>query len=168
MIQIPEVNLGGVLPALILCLAGLVVMVVGLFVRRWIVGWSAVLSMVGVLVAFLANSPLRLLNRTDFSGLVVLDTYSWFCNILILIACGLTVLISVRYFADEELDLYEYFVLLLFSAAGMMFMISGNHLLVIFVGLETLSISIYILAGVLPNNAKSKEAALKYLLLGGF
>jgi len=168
MIQIPEMNLGGILPALVLCLAGLMIMVVGLLVRKWILGWSAILSAAGVLVAFLANNPLRLIDQTSFSGLVVLDTYSWFCNILILLATGLTALISVRYLADEELDMYEYFVLLLFSAAGMMFMISGNHLLVIFVGLETLSISIYILAGMLPDNAKSREAALKYLLLGGF
>jgi NADH-quinone oxidoreductase subunit N len=56
----------------------------------------------------------------------------------------------------------------LFASAGMMFMVSGNHLLTIFVGLETLSISIYVLAGVLPGNQKSSESALKYLLLGGF
>jgi NADH-quinone oxidoreductase subunit N len=74
----------------------------------------------------------------------------------------------VRYFTDDGLDLYEYFVLLLFSAAGMMFMVSGNHILTIFVGLETLSISIYILSGILPVNLKSKEAALKYIVLGAF
>jgi NADH-quinone oxidoreductase subunit N len=84
------------------------------------------------------------------------------------VATGLTVLASVRYLADDEPHLYEYFVLLLFASAGMMFMVSGNHLLTIFVGLETLSISIYVLAGVLPGNQKSSESALKYLLLGGF
>lgn len=168
MIQVPEINLGGILPAVILCLAGLVVMLVGLFTRKWVLGWAAIVSTVGVLVAFLANTPLRLMSKIDFSGLIVLDVYSWFCNLLILIAAGLTILISVRYFADDGLELYEYFVLLLFSAAGMMFMVSANHLLLVFVGLETLSISIYILAGVLPESTKSKEAALKYLILGGF
>ena len=79
-----------------------------------------------------------MLNKQAFSGLISLDAYTWFFNLLILIATGLTVLTSVRYLTDDGLDLYEYFVLLLFSAAGMMFMVSGNHILIIFMGLETL------------------------------
>ncbi|MFH1114107.1 MAG: NADH-quinone oxidoreductase subunit N [Pseudomonadota bacterium] len=168
MIQFPEVNLGGILPALILCIAGLVVMIACLFVKRGTVTTAAILSAIGVLMAGAANSPLRLLNETAFSGLISLDAYSWFFNLLILIATGLTILASVRYLADDDPGTYEYFVLLLFAAAGMMFMVSGNHLLTIFIGLETLSISIYVLAGILPKNPKSSEAALKYLLLGAF
>jgi NADH-quinone oxidoreductase subunit N len=168
MISLPEVDFGGILPAAILCIAGLVVMIIGLYLRKGAVATSAIISLVGVLVALLANAPLRMLNKPAFSGLISLDAYSWFFNLVILIATGLTVLTSVRYFTDDGLDLYEYFVLLLFSAAGMMFMVSGNHILTIFVGLETLSISIYILSGILPVNLKSKEAALKYIVLGAF
>ena len=69
----------------------------------------------------------------------------------------MTILISVRYLTDDGLDLYEYLALLLFSAAVIMFMVSGNHILVIFVGLETLSISIYVLARILPGNRKPKK-----------
>jgi NADH-quinone oxidoreductase subunit N len=168
MIQFPEVNLGGILPALILCIAGLVVMITCLFVKRGTVTVAAIISGFGVLVAGAANSPLRLLNESAFSGLVCLDSYTWFFNLLILLATGLTVLASVRYLSDDEPGAYEYFVLLLFAGAGMMFMVSGNHLLTIFVGLETLSISIYVLAGIIPKNPKSSESALKYLLLGAF
>ena len=166
--SIPEVNLGGILPAVVLCIAGLVVMTVGLYLRKGLIATSAIISLVGVLIALMANAPLRMLNKQAFSGLISLDAYTWFFNLLILIATGLTVLTSVRYFTDDGLNLYEYFVLLLFSAAGMMFMVSGNHILTIFVGLETLSISIYILSGILPVNLKSKEAALKYIVLGAF
>jgi len=168
MMSIPEVNLGGILPAVILCIAGLVVMTVGLYLRKGVIATSAIISLIGVLIALLANAPLRMLNKQAFSGLISLDAYTWFFNLLILIATGLTVLTSVRYFTDDGLNLYEYFVLLLFSAAGMMFMVSGNHILTIFMGLETLSISIYILSGILPANLKSKEAALKYIVLGAF
>ena len=168
MMSIPEVNLGGILPAVVLCIAGLVVMTVGLYLRKGVIATSAIISLVGVLIALMANAPLRMLNKQAFSGLISLDAYTWFFNLLILIATGLTVLTSVRYFTDDGLNLYEYFVLLLFSAAGMMFMVSGNHILTIFVGLETLSISIYILSGILPVNLKSKEAALKYIVLGAF
>jgi NADH-quinone oxidoreductase subunit N len=168
MIQVPEINLGGILPALVLSLAGFVVMLVCLFMRKGAVAAAAIISLAGILVAGAANSPIRLMNEQAFSGLISLDAYTWFFNLLILIAAGMTVLTSVKYLTDDDLDLHEYFVLLLFSSAGMMFMVSANHLLTIFIGLETLSISIYVLAGILPANLKSKEAALKYLLLGAF
>ncbi len=165
---LPDINLGGILPALVLCITGVVLMIVGLFLTWQRLAISMAISLAGILVAFAANAPLRLLHESAFSGMVALDPYSWFLNWMILLAAALTVLMSVKYFSDEGLDLYEYFVLLLFASAGMMFMVSGTHLLVIFVGLETLSISIYVLAGCLPANVKSKESALKYLILGGF
>ena len=168
MIPIPDVDFGGILPAIILCVAGMIVMVTGLFIDRAKVASTALISLFAVLLAIFVNSPLRWMNKTAFTGLISLDPYTWFFNLLILIATGITVLISIRYLTDDGLDLYEFFALLLFSAAGMMFMVSANHLLVIFVGLETLSISIYVLAGILPGNVKAKEAALKYLILGGF
>lgn len=168
MIPVPEINLGGILPALILCVAGLVVMTACLFIRKGAVSFAAIVSLLGIFLAVVANSPLRFLNIPAFTGLIAVDGYSWFFNLLILLAAGITVLTSVRYLADEGLELYEYFVLLLFASAGMMFMVSAKHLLVVFVGLETLSISIYVLSGILPGSGKSKEAALKYLILGGF
>ena len=164
----PDLDFGGILPAILLCLAGMIVMVLGLFINRAKVTSAALISLIGVLVAIGANSPLRWMHTSAFAGLISLDAYTWFFNLLVLIATGITVLVSIRYFNDDGLDLYEFFALLLFSAAGMMFMVSANHILVIFVGLETLSISIYVLAGILPGNVKAKEASLKYLILGGF
>jgi NADH-quinone oxidoreductase subunit N len=171
MIQIPDINLGGILPALVLSITGLVILGVGLVFRtgKGVLAFSCISSLVGAALAFLANMPLQFVKtRTDFSGLIVLDPFTWFLNIVILIATVLTLLMFIRYLADEDTRLFEYFVLLLFCSAGMMFMVSGNHILVIFVGLETLSISVYVLAGSMPNNVKAKEAALKYLILGAF
>jgi NADH-quinone oxidoreductase subunit N len=168
MIQLPDVNWLSILPALVLCIAGLVVLFVGLFVRKGAVTVAGLLSLAGIVGALMANAPLRTMHGTAFAGMVAADAYCWFLNILILVGTGLTVLISMRYLSDEHMNLSEYFVLILFSAAGMIFMISASHILVIFVGLETLSISIYVLAGMHPASLKSRESALKYLLLGGF
>jgi len=168
MIPIPEINLGSIMPALVLCITGLVVMLAGLFIRKGVLAAATLLSLAGIIVAFAANGPMKGIKQLAFSGLITVDAYSWFLNILILLAAALTVLISARYLADEQMYIFEYFVLILFSSAGMMFMVSANHLLVIFLGLETLSISIYILAGLHPTNPRSQESALKYLLLGGF
>jgi NADH-quinone oxidoreductase subunit N len=168
MIPVPDVDLGSVLPAMVLCLTGVVIMFAGVFFRRGVIAFSAIVSLAGVLIALAANSPLRLMNRQAFSGLISLDSYTWFCNMVLLIAAGVTILASVKYMAEESEGLYEYFVLLLFATAGMMFMVSANHFLVIFVGLETLSISIYVMAAMMPHNPRSREAGLKYLLLGAF
>lgn len=161
-------SLPGICPALILCIAGLVALMVGLFLRKGQIGTSAVICLVGVAVGFLGNVPLRAMKEIAFNGMLTADAYSWFFNMIILAAAGLTILISTRYLSDEGMHTYEYFVLLLFCSAGMMFMVSGNHLLTIFVGLETLSISVYVLTGILPASEKARESALKYLLLGAF
>ncbi len=168
MIQIPEVDLSGILPAIILSAAGVVTMVAGLFIKNRAATIGGIISAAAVLLAFAANAPLRAINKVGFVSMVTLDGYTWFFNLLILFALGMTILTSLRYLSDEGMDLYEYFVLLMFAGTGMMFMVSGNHLLTIFIGLETLSISVYVLTGVLSKSSKSSEAALKYLILGAF
>ncbi len=88
--MIPELDLGGVLPALILCVAGLVVMLLGLFIRKGVLAFSAIVSLVSVIVALAANNPLRGMHRQAFAGLINVDPYSWFCNVLLLVAAGVT------------------------------------------------------------------------------
>ena len=114
------------MPALILSVAGLIAMLFGLFVRKGAAAVGAVIGLVGVLIALMANTPLRCMNMPSFNGMIALDSYTWFFNVLILVSLGLTVLISMKYLVDQGLDFYEYFALLLFSAVGMMFMASAN------------------------------------------
>jgi len=80
----------------------------------------------------------------------------------------ITVFVSRHYIAENEMNFGEYYVLLLTAVSGMMFMTSGLDLLVIFIGLEIMSISSYILVGMKRKVAMANEAALKYLLLGAF
>jgi hypothetical protein len=96
------------------------------------------------------------------------DGFAAFCNLLFLLVAGLTLLISIAYIRHTGLEHGEYSALLLFSTLGMMIMASSLDLMTIFLGLETLSISLYILAGFLRGQLKSNESALKYLLLGAF
>ena len=103
-----------------------------------------------------------------FGGMLAADGFAAFCNLLFLLVAGLTLLISIAYIRHTGLEHGEYSALLLFSTLGMMIMASSLDLMTIFLGLETLSISLYILAGFLRGQLKSNEAALKYLLLGAF
>ncbi len=87
---------------------------------------------------------------------------------MFLIVAFLTILASLGYTKREGIDLGEYYVLVLFATVGMMLMASGVNLLIIFLGLEVMSISIYVLAGIMRDDTRSVEAAFKYFLLGAF
>jgi NADH-quinone oxidoreductase subunit N len=103
-----------------------------------------------------------------FSGAVVHDGLGAFFEIVILSACALTLLMATGYSEWEGTHKGEFYSLLLLSTSGMMFMAKGNDLMTIFLGLETLSIPIYVLVGFHRHRMSSIEGALKYFLLGAF
>ncbi len=103
-----------------------------------------------------------------FHDSVVVDPFFLFFAALFLAATVLVVLLSVKYLEIEEEQEGEYYALLLFACVGMMFMASGIDLIVLFLGLETMALSFYVLTGFLRREKRSNEAALKYVLLGAF
>jgi NADH-quinone oxidoreductase subunit N len=103
-----------------------------------------------------------------FSSMFIADTYTTFFRALFLIATALTVLISLRYLDDEGAHHGEYYALLLFATVGMMFMAGGGDLITIYLGLELMSLSTYVLAGFIRRDTTSTEAAIKYFLMGAF
>jgi NADH-quinone oxidoreductase subunit N len=103
-----------------------------------------------------------------FHNTVLIDGFFIVFAILFLSATALVVLLSVRYMEIERQREGEFYSLILFACIGMMFMASGIDLIVLFLGLEIMGLSFYILAGFLRRNKRSNEAAMKYLLLGAF
>jgi NADH-quinone oxidoreductase subunit N len=128
----------------------------------------AVLSLVGIVAAAVVLLVRRGQSDIVFGGMLASDSFAIFFNLLFLLVAGLTLLISIPYVRRAGMEHGEYYALLLFSTLGMMIMASSLDLMTIFLGLETLSISLYILAGFLRDQLKSNESALKYLLLGAF
>ncbi len=104
----------------------------------------------------------------DFARMVYVDNFALFFYVVFILGTALTVLISLQYLKDYDKNLAEYYALLLFATVGMMIMASSAHLIMIFLGLEVMSIAVYVLAGLFREDARSNEAALKYLILGGF
>jgi NADH-quinone oxidoreductase subunit N len=100
--------------------------------------------------------------------MVVLDNYSLFLKAIFLVTAGLTILMSIRFLKAEGFEHGEYYILLLFATVGMMFMASAADLIIVFLGLETFSLAVYVLAGFFRTNPKSNESSLKYFLLGAF
>jgi NADH-quinone oxidoreductase subunit N len=105
---------------------------------------------------------------TAFSGSLIVDHFSLFFNWIFLATTLLVGLISYRYLEVRDEHHGEYYGLLMLTQVGMFFLATGTDLVTLFIGLETMAISFYILVGFLRSDQRSNEAALKYLLLGGF
>ena len=103
-----------------------------------------------------------------FMGSWVVDPFAIFFFYLFLAAAGITILVSARYLTIEAEQHGEFYALILFSVVGMMCMAAGYDLVILFIGLELMAISTYVLVGFLRRDRRSNEAALKYLLLGAF
>ena len=101
-------------------------------------------------------------------GLIAVDRFALFFKIVFLTAAAMTVLMSIRYLEIEGAQPGEYYFLILCATLGMMIMAGGIDLITIFIGLETMAVSFYILAGFIKPNQRSNEAAVKYFLLGAF
>src|SRR5215472_3988754 len=135
---------------------------------------NAVLAFAGTLFSAYTVWRLRLpIDATGrplygFHDSVIVDPFFLFFSALFLAATALVILLSVKYLEIEEEQEGEYYALLLFACVGMMFMASGVDLIVMFLGLETMALSFYVLTGFLRRQKRSNEAALKYVLLGAF
>src|SRR6266404_967249 len=169
-----------VLPQMELLLFALCILIFDFLLEKKEKHWNAGLALLGVAASgfglFMQAKRFNLQreSRPDLPGLlgfqntVVVDGYSLFFAAIFLAATALVILLSVRYLDLEREQEGEYYALLLLACIGMMFMASGTDLIVMFLGLETMAFSFYVLAGYLRREKRSNEAALKYLLLGGF
>ena len=167
-IVFPPVLLGPLAPTLVVLAAGALVLALDLLPRalpREFPAMVALAGMVGALLATLARwgSPGR-----AFRDMVVLDNYALFFNVVICYAGALIVLLSMDYLRRTGAESGEYWALVLFATAGMMLLAAAGDLLVVFLALELMSLSLYVLAGLFKRELSSGEAAMKYFLLGAF
>jgi NADH-quinone oxidoreductase subunit N len=170
----PDLNFRLLLPELILSTAGVIIMLVDAFTRRRSQRWvTGALSLVGVGTSAAATLWLWAGGQAGvgdqaFNGMIVLDTMRLSFTLVFLVVAALTVLISMIWVEWEGLPAGEFHTLLLFATVGMMLMASGNDLVMIFLGLEILSIATYVMAGFRRDDVRSNESSLKYFILGSF
>jgi len=154
-------------PAAALCTAATVVMLIGAFwpsSGRRVLPWIALAGIAGTGWATVAAADSRSGSLTTLS----LDPFTVAFAFLVLAATAVAVLVSVNYVNREEMARGEYYSLMMFSAAGALLMAAAEDLILLFMGLELLSIPLYVLAGFARAREQSREAALKYFLLGAF
>jgi NADH-quinone oxidoreductase subunit N len=156
-------DLGPLKPEIIMTVLGLFILMADLvFKRKETIALFSILSVLVVAVLSVGASG------AAFGGMFIADGYSEFFKGIFLLNAVLTVLISVKYIGIEKVNFGEYYGLILFSTLGMMIMASAGDLIVLYLGLELMALSTYILAGFIRYDKKSNEAAMKYFLLGAF
>jgi NADH-quinone oxidoreductase subunit N len=156
-----------ILPEIVLTAGALLLLVADVLLPRGsrLLPWVAVAALVATLVAL---APVASVDVEVSGGLIAVDQFALFFKIVFLLAAILTVMMSVRYLELEGASPGEYYFLILCSTLGMMIMAGGIDLITSFIGLETMAVSFYILAGFIKPNQRSNEAAVKYFLLGAF
>src|SRR4051794_23285569 len=161
-----DLNLGVALPGISLALWAVILLLIDLFVKRKQV--TAWLAIGGIVVAFIINLLVFNQRQEAFMGMFIADPFSGFMNIVILFTARISVLLSIDYIKRAGIERGEFYILLLFTTVGGMFMASANDLIAVFVALELLSILLYVLAAFRAPNLKSEESGMKYFILGAF
>jgi NADH-quinone oxidoreductase subunit N len=160
------------LPEVILALTAMIIILVDVF-RRGPGGgqsgaWVGHATLLGLALAFVGNAWLLGAAAVGDGGLVSVDAYRVTANFIVLTATLLTTVYAGEYLVREGLRIGEFYGLLLLASVGMMILVAARDLIVLFMGLELMSISVYVLTGFARHDPRSSEAALKYFIVGAF
>ena len=154
-----------VLPELVLAVGAMALLMLGAYGKettKLVTGLAVgLLVVVGVLELMLPAGKL-----TTFGGSFIVDDFARFLKILALIGSAATLILSAEFLADPSRRIFEYAILVLLSTLGMMVLISAGDLIMLYLGLELMSLALYVVAASNRDNAKSTEAGLKYFVLG--
>src|SRR5437773_635599 len=155
-----------VLPELVLAVGAMVLLMLGAYrgqgTTRLVTTLAVVLlAVTGVLELLLPTGKL-----TTFGGSFIVDDFARFLKILTLIGSAVTLILSSEFLSDPSRRIFEYSILVVLSTLGMMVLISAGDLIMLYLGLELMSLALYVVAASNRDNAKSTEAGLKYFVLG--
>ncbi len=167
---VPTMSIGAVWPQIVLVATALCVLIVDVFKRKdksVLVGYislaGSLLAAVCLLMAWPADGI------STFSGMVFTDGFAFFVNLTILLVLVLTIMTTINYQKFfKRINCGEYYALLIFATCGMTLVAGAGNLILIFVALETMSISVYALTAFHKDQLRSTESALKYFLIGAF
>ena len=168
-VVIPDIALSLAAPEIGMAVLICLVLILDLFVAIENKARVGVAALVGVVIlALVALGQWGEGARTTFNGFYVVDNLSVFIKACVLACAAISILLLLQYAKVEKINYGELYAMLLFSVFGMLVMASGNDLLTIYLGVETMSISIYVLVAFMRHDPLSREAGLKYFLMGAF
>ncbi|WP_441277116.1 NADH-quinone oxidoreductase subunit NuoN [Tardiphaga sp. 172_B4_N1_3] len=155
-----------VLPELMLAVGAMVLLMIGAFNGPKVTGMVTTLAVCLLVVVGAAEIMLPAGKHVTFGGSFIVDDYARFLKVLAIIASAVTLILSREFLADQSRRIFEYAILVLLSTLGMMVLISAGDLIMLYLGLELMSLALYVVAASNRDNAKSTEAGLKYFVLG--
>ena len=162
----PPLNFALILPLLTLTIWACVLLLLDLFIKRK--GITALLAALGLAISLGMTISQIGSSGSAFNSMIVLDGFSIFVDALLLVTGLFSVALAYGYIKRTGIERGEYYMLLLFTVAGMMLMAQAADLIIVFLALEMLSIPLYVLAAFARPRLESEEAGLKYFLLGAF
>ncbi len=168
MIPAPPVSLVVLAPSLVVVVTALLVLLLDLLPPRDRKSHLGTVTLAGLVAALLATLRLWGGRGRGFRDMVILDNYALFFHIVIAYAAALIVLLSMDYLQRSGGESGEFYALVLFSTSGMLLLASAGDLIVVFLALELMSLSLYVLAGLFTRRREAGEASMKYFLLGVF
>lgn len=165
----PDPNVYAIVPEMIVAATGIIVMLYDCFFpkQRNVTGAMSLIGLIasGIMLATMWGGDVP---ASSWGGMVAHDNLRLSFSFVFLFVSAMTILISTIWVERENVPVGEYHALLLFATFGMMMMSAGSDLVVIFLGLETLSIATYVMAGLRKGDLRSNESAMKYFILGSF
>ncbi len=166
-IEIPTLDFAALGPILAIFITAFVVMFLEMVVvDKWVLGYLSLIGLGlagGISVVMLGTSPAPI-----YQNMAVSDGYALVLNLIFVVTATLSILISLSYLSDRALQRGEYYALILFATGGMMLMAAATDMIVVFLGLEIMSIALYVLAAFNRRKQESGEAGMKYFILGAF
>jgi NADH-quinone oxidoreductase subunit N len=155
-----------VLPELVLAVGAMALLMVGAYQGVRTTGLVVILALVLLVVVGVLELTLPAGKLVTFNGSFIVDDFARFLKILALIGSGATLILSTEFLADPSRRIFEYAILVLLSTLGMMVLISAGDLIMLYLGLELMSLALYVVAASNRDDIKSTEAGLKYFVLG--
>src|SRR6201997_4855042 len=155
-----------VMPEIVLALGAMALLMLGAYRGQGTTALVTGLAVCLLVLTGVLELTLPAGKVTTFGGSFLVDDFARFLKILALIGSGATLVLSAEYLADASRRIFEYAILVLLSTVGMMVLISAGDLIMLYLGLELMSLALYVVATSNRDNAKSTEAGLKYFVLG--
>lgn len=155
-----------VLPELVLAVGSMVLLMIGAYRGAQTTGLVTGLAVVLLVIVGALELLLPAGKLVTFGGSFIVDDFARFLKILALIGSAATLILSKEFLEDQSRRIFEYAILVLLSTVGMMVLISAGDLIMLYLGLELMSLALYVVAASNRDNARSTEAGLKYFVLG--
>ena len=159
-------QLAPVLPELVLAVGAMALLMLGAYRGQGTTKTVTTLAVLLLVVVGVLEYLLPAGKQVTFGGSFIVDDFARFMKILALIGSAATLVLSTEFLSDPSRRIFEYAILVLLSTLGMMVLISAGDLISLYLGLELMSLALYVVAASNRDNAKSTEAGLKYFVLG--